>query len=44
MLEPFPAKPKGIHRRTFRRLRARAEAACRLLAGGKLKRKVSFSR
>jgi hypothetical protein len=27
LLEPFPAKPKGMHRRAFRRLRARAEAA-----------------
>jgi hypothetical protein len=27
LLAPFPAKPKGMHRRTFQRLRARAEAA-----------------
>ena len=27
LLEPFPRKPKGMHRRTFLRLRARAEAA-----------------
>jgi hypothetical protein len=27
LLEPFPAKAKGLHRRTFQRLRARAEAA-----------------
>jgi hypothetical protein len=27
MLAPFPGKPKGMHRRTFQRLRARAEAA-----------------
>ena len=31
LLEPFPAKPKGMHRRTFQRLRARAEAAMSLL-------------
>jgi hypothetical protein len=27
LLAPFPAKPKGMHRRTFQRMRARAEAA-----------------
>jgi hypothetical protein len=27
LLKPFPAKPKGMHRRTFLRLRVRAEAA-----------------
>jgi hypothetical protein len=27
LLEPFPEKPKGMHRGTFLRLRARAEAA-----------------
>jgi hypothetical protein len=27
LLEPFPAKPKGMHRWIFQRLRARAEAA-----------------
>jgi hypothetical protein len=31
LLEPFPAKPKGMHRRTFQRLQARAEAANVLL-------------
>jgi hypothetical protein len=25
--EPFPKKPRGVHRRTYLRLRARAEAA-----------------
>ena len=27
LLELFPARPKGMHRRTFQRLRARAQAA-----------------
>ena len=27
LLEPFPEKPRGMHWRTYRRLRARAEAA-----------------
>ena len=27
LLEPFAQRPKGMHRRTFLRLRARAEAA-----------------
>jgi hypothetical protein len=27
LLEPSPARPKGMHRRTFQRLQARAEAA-----------------
>jgi hypothetical protein len=31
LLDPFPTKPKGMHQRTFQRLRARAEAAMYLL-------------